>query len=210
MKRYIVGITGASGSMYAVKLIEALLAYSDAEIHLVITKNGERVLAHETGLKAERFRDMALPRRTAGGRVPAAEAGSLEKARLFLYDVEDLSQSPASGSFLTEGMIVVPCSMGTLADISSGTAKNLLTRAADVCLKEGRPLILVPRETPLSTIHLQNMLRAREAGAVILPAMPAFYQKPVRLDDCFDFIAGKILNLLRLPQERLPEWIPHP
>jgi len=195
VKRYIVGITGASGSMYAVKLIEALLAFPDIEIHLVITKNGERVLAHETGLKAERFREMSAE----GGR----------KGRLFFYDIEDLAQPIASGSFLTEGMIVVPCSMGTLAEIACGIAKNLLTRAADVCLKEERQLILVPRETPLNTTHLKNMLQAREAGAVILPAMPAFYQKPVRIDDCFDFIVGKILNLLKLPQERVPEWFPH-
>lgn len=191
MTRHVVGITGASGAGYAVAFLKRLAALPETEIHLVVTRHGAEVLEHETGLNPE-----ALASRLA--EAPAS-------ARILLHDVEDLSAPPASGSFAFRAMTVVPCSMGSLAEIAAGTSRNLLTRAADVALKERRTLVLVPRETPYGTVHLRNMLSLSEAGAVILPASPGFYDAPRSVEDCQGFIADRILSVLGLPTGR-PEW----
>jgi len=187
--RYIVGITGASGSIYALRLLQELLA-QDHEVHLVVTRNGLKVLGFETGHDGEDFL-----------------SGLKEsKKGLIIHDVDDLFAPIASGSFKTEGMIIVPCSMSTLGEVCSGVSKNLLGRAADVCIKEGRKLILVPRETPLSAIHLRNMLSLSEMGVIILPAMPAFYHKPESISDMVDFIVGKILENLGIENTLYKKW----
>ena len=190
MTRHVVGITGASGAGYAVAFLRRLAALPDGEIHLVVTRHGAGVLEHETGLTPE-----ALVQRLSDG-LPA---------RIVRHDVENLFAPPASGSFGFRDMTVVPCSMGSLAEIAAGTSRNLLTRAADVTLKERRTLVLVPRETPYGTVHLRNMLSLSEAGAVILPASPGFYDWPASIEDCYSFVADRILSILGLPTGR-PEW----
>lgn len=191
MTRHVVGITGASGAGYAVAFLRRLAAREDAEIHLVVTRHGVEVLEHETGLTPE-----ALVGRLKDAR---------PDARVFRHDAEDLFAPPASGSFGFRDMVVVPCSMGSLAEIAAGTSRNLLTRAADVALKERRTLVLVPREAPYGTVHLRNMLALSEAGAVILPASPAFYDAPRSVEDCLGFVADRILSVLGIPAGR-PEW----
>ena len=188
--RYIVGITGASGSIYALRLYEELLRLGH-EVHIVITRNGQKVMDHELGPDA------------------AGLAGRLEgklEGRLIIHDADDLFAPIASGSFKVDAMAVVPCSMATLGELAAGISKNLLGRAADVCLKERRTLVLVPRETPLNTIHLKNMLSLSEAGAVILPAMPAFYGKPLNINDMVDFIAGRVLQSLGIDNDLFMKW----
>lgn len=189
MSRYIVGVTGASGSVYALKLIRTLLEKGH-EVHLVITDNGKKVITYETGL----------------GEKYLLEELSAWNGNLILHDNQDLFSSIASGSYITQGMVVVPCSMATLGEIAQGVSKTLLGRAADVCLKERRKLVLVPRETPLSTIHLRNMLTLSESGAIILPAMPAFYNKPATLEDMVDFIVGRVLRSLGVENTLYKEW----
>jgi 4-hydroxy-3-polyprenylbenzoate decarboxylase len=185
-KNYIVGVSGASGMPYLRRFLQHL-ASVDCAVHLVITHPAETVIRQELGLRGFRAqRDY--------GKLFAAT--KTIKAQLFIYDVEDAGAPLASGSFAAEGMAVVPCSMRTLAAIANGFADNLLTRGADVCLKEKRRLVLVPRETPLNTIHLANMLRLADAGACIVPAMPAFYHNPRTIDDLLDFIVAKVMSHL--------------
>jgi 4-hydroxy-3-polyprenylbenzoate decarboxylase len=187
--KYIVGITGASGSTYGLKLVRILLEKS-YEVHLVITDNGKKVMAYETGLSEK---ELLAELSCCGG-------------NLIFHNNHDLFSSIASGSFKTDGMVVVPCSMSTLGEIAWGVSKNLLGRAADVCIKEGRKLILVPRETPLSKVHIRNMLSLSESGAVILPAMPAFYQKPSTVEDMVDFIVGRVLDSLGVENILYKKW----
>lgn len=189
MSKYIVGITGASGSIYALRLIEELLQKGH-EIYLISTQNGEKVFNYEMN----RTLDSVI------------ESLSHYKEKVKKLSVDDMFAPVASGSFKTDGMIIVPCSMATLAEIASGLGKNLLTRAADVCIKEKRRLILVPRETPLSSIHLKNMLVLSDAGVTILPAMPAFYQKPGSINDMADFIVGKIFDTLGIENKLFLKW----
>lgn len=189
MSRYIVGVTGASGSVYGIKVIRALLEKGH-EVHLVITDNGKKVITYETGL----------------GEKELLEELSAWKENIILHDNRDLFSSIASGSYITEGMVVVPCSMATLGEIAQGVSKTLLGRAADVCLKEKRKLVLVPRETPLNSIHLKNMLTLSQSGAIILPAMPAFYNRPETIEDMVDFIAGRILSSLGVENTLYKEW----
>jgi 4-hydroxy-3-polyprenylbenzoate decarboxylase len=184
-----VGITGASGSIYAVRLVEELLKYGH-EVHLVITDNGRKVMAYETGLD--------------GGQI-LQKTGGISR-RSGIYDNSDLFAPIASGSFKTDGMVVIPCSMATLGEIASGSSKNLLGRAADVCIKEKRKLVLVPRETPLSSLHLRNMLTLSEAGVLIFPAMPAFYHRPSSVGEMVDFIVGRVLDSLGVKNELYKEW----
>jgi 4-hydroxy-3-polyprenylbenzoate decarboxylase len=185
---YIVGITGASGSIYAVRLLEELLKRGN-DVHLVITGNGKKVLEYEL----EHSLDYVLD-------------GMMKQSDLHLYDIDDLFAPIASGSFRVEGMAVVPCSMSTMGEIAWGASKNLLGRAADVCIKEKRKLVLVPRETPLSTLHLRNMLELGNAGVTILPAMPAFYQRPRSMDDIVNFIVGRVMDSLGIKNELFMEW----
>ncbi len=184
-KRLIVGITGASGALYGVRLAKALLEL-DFEVHLIVSSAGEQVLACETGISG-------LPELVQ--RLTADHPAG----RLILHEHSCIAAPIASGSFKTGGMAVAPCSMGTLAAISQGLAQNLITRSADVCLKERRPLVLMVRETPLNAIHLENMLKLARMGAVILPAMPAFYQNPRTLEELVDFMTGRALDALGVP-----------
>lgn len=190
MKRYVLGVTGASGSAYAERAALALLDCG-VELHLVFTREGEKVFAYETG------------------RAPAAFVDSIPeefRARLFVHDREDLFAPIASGSFRTDGMAIVPCSMSSAAAIACGTGGDLLRRAADVHLKERRPLVVVARETPLSSIHLRNLLTLSEAGAVVLPASPAFYGKEASAAALVDFVVGRTLSALGVPNSLAPEW----
>lgn len=173
------GITGASGAPYAVRLLRALND-SGTPVRLIVSGYGLRLLAEESGIEG----------------VDGLRAATGDWSRVELYDSLDRGATPASGSAPSAGMVVCPCSMGTLASIAAGTSRNLVERAADVALKERRPLILVPRETPLSLIHLENMTRLTRAGATILPAAPGFYHRPRSIDDLVDFVAARILDHL--------------
>ena len=189
MVRYIVGITGASGSIYGVRLIEELVKRGN-EVYLVITGNGKKVLQYEVEINLEQW----------------VEKINKDKSMLKLCDIEDMFSSIASGSFKTDGMIIVPCSMGTLSKISNGTSDNLLTRAADVTIKEKRKLILIPRESPLSSIHLKNMLFLSNLNVSIIPPMPAFYQKPKTVEDIVNISVGRILSSLDIDSDLYEEW----
>ncbi len=178
--KIIVGITGASGSIYGLRLIKKLTELN-IETHLIISPAGEAVMDHE------------LP----GWTLPD------EATR---HDPDDLFAQVASGSFKTDGMVIAPCSMKTLAGIANGFSQNLLMRAADVCLKEQRPLILMTRETPLSLIHIRNMQLASEAGATIMPASPGFYHKPASIDEIADFMVERVLDQLNIAHQKRFEW----
>ncbi|MBS0546331.1 MAG: UbiX family flavin prenyltransferase [Proteobacteria bacterium] len=182
-KRLVVGISGASGVIYGVRLLEALRPLP-VETHLVMTRTAEVTLAHETDLKVNDVRRLAD----------------------VAYRIDDLAAAISSGSFRTMGMVVVPCSMRSLGEIAHGITSNLLTRAADVMLKEHRRLVLVARETPIHTIHLRNMLTLSEMGAVISPAMPAFYNRPSSLDDIVDHSVGRVLDLFDLDTGKVKRW----
>jgi len=181
--RLIVGISGASGVIYGVRLLEALKPLP-VETHLVMTRTAEVTLAHETRLKVAAVRKLAD----------------------VAYKIDDLAAAISSGSFRTIGMVVAPCSMRSLGEIAHGISSNLLTRAADVILKERKRLVLVARETPLSTIHLRNMLTLSEMGAVIAPPVPAFYNRPGSLDDIVDHTVGRLLDLFGLDTGKVKRW----
>ena len=181
--KLIVGISGASGIIYGVRLLQELRK-RNIETHLILTQAAEKTLEYETDFKTQ----------------------SLIKMATFHYGIDDFGAPIASGSFPTHGMVVIPCSMKTLAGIAHGYADNLLLRAADVTLKEKRPLILVPRETPLRAIHLENMLKLAAEGASIVPAMPGFYHKPQTLDDIINHIVGKILDILKIDNDLYRRW----
>ena len=181
--RLVVGISGASGVIYGVRLLEEL-KNKKIETHLVLTLTAEKILKYETDFKKE----------------------ELIKLVSYCYDIDDMFASVASGSFRAEACVIVPCSMKTMSGIAYGYSENLLLRVADVTLKEKRPLILVPRETPLSIIHLENMLRLAYRGANILPAMPAFYHNPKTLNDSINFIVGKILDILKIDNNLYLKW----
>jgi flavin prenyltransferase len=185
----ILAITGASGAPYAVRLLEALVKHR-VPTWLLISTHGWRLLAEECGIKDE----AALRKAT----------GDWDCVRLF--NDADRGAQPASGSVQTLGMVVCPCSMGTMAAIAQGTSRSLIERAADVTLKERRKLVLVPRETPLSLVHLRNMTLAAEAGAVILPAAPGFYQRPKQISELVDFIVQRIVDHFGLPIKLISSW----
>lgn len=196
MKKIIVGITGASGSIFAHRLIECLLELGH-EVHLVATSNGEKVCAYELD---QSFK--ALIKHYQG--ISLSQGG--QNSRLFIYDNEDLFSQIASGSYKTDAMVVVPCSMGTLARISQGLSDNLLNRAADVMIKEQRKLVLVTRESPLSSIHLENMLKVSRLGVVIMPPVPAFYNKPATLSESIDMSVGRILEIIEVENPHHKVW----
>ncbi|MGK0468635.1 UbiX family flavin prenyltransferase [Clostridium sp.] len=189
MGKYIVGITGASGSIYGVRLIEELIK-EENEIFLVITDNGRKVLEYEVEIDFQKW----------------FENINKNKTKLKLCAIDDMFSCIASGSFKTDGMIIVPCSMGTLSKISNGSSDNLLIRAADVMIKEKRKLILIPRETPLSSIHLRNMLFLSDLNVRIIPPMPAFYQKPKTVEDIINTTVGRILGSLNVDSDLCNEW----
>lgn len=188
MKKLIVGISGASGIILALKTIKALLK-ADYHIDLVITSAALATAKQELGLST-----------------PKKILAELPEEGVTLHSLYDFSASIASGSYKTEGMIIVPCSMSTLAGVALGLSDNLLRRAADVCLKEKRPLVLVPRESPFSAIHLRHMLTLSEMGAHIVPPLPAWYNLPKTLNDIEDFIVGKILDSLKIAHRLYPIW----
>jgi flavin prenyltransferase len=192
-----IAITGASGALYAVRTMAALMEQG-CHLDVVISDYGRRLLRDELGETAavDRLLDYL-----AGKYGEGIKAGSYT-----LHSNKDLGAKIASGSQDSEGMAVVPCSMKTLAGIAHGLSRNLVERAADVMLKERRPLIIMPRETPMSLPQLKNMVLCAEAGAMILPAMPAFYQMPKTLDDLADFMAGKVLSGLGFKHKLYPSW----
>ncbi len=179
----IVGITGASGAPYARRLLHVLAA-EDVPLHVVASPAGKLVYSLEIGRPLEKD----LPDRAV------------------LHDERDLAAPIASGSFPARGMVIVPCTMGTLAAVAHGISGNLLHRAADVCLKERRRLVVVPRETPLHRIHLENMLAVTDAGGIVLPAMPGFYHRPRTVDELVDFVVARVLDQFGIAQNLIPPW----
>lgn len=193
-RRIIVALTGASGAAYCQRLVEVLSAEGGIEVHLLASKTGLRVAAHELRL--------ALPDVRAAAAAFAAE-GAADRVR---PHGDDFFAPVASGSFRFESMVVVPCSGGRLGSLAAGICRDLIDRAVEVTLKEGRRLIVVPRETPLSTIHLQNMTRLAEAGAVVLPASPGFYSRPESVSDTVDFVVARILDQLGVENDLSKRW----
>jgi 4-hydroxy-3-polyprenylbenzoate decarboxylase len=189
----VVAMSGASGAPYAVRLLH-VLGRTGRRIHLTITPSAVQVLRDEMGLEIDL--DSFDP----------TTLGLREQGRIVYHHHGDFSAGIASGSFPTGGMVIIPCSMSTIGSIAAGVTTNLVTRAADVHLKERRKLILVPRETPLSPIHLENMLRVTQAGAVVLPAMPGWYHRPRRLEDLVDFIVARICDQLGISNSLAPRW----
>lgn len=192
-----IAVTGASGALYAVRTLAALLARG-AHVELVVSDYGRRLIRDELGEQATVDRLLPYLVSKYGHEV---EAGTIE-----LHSHRDLGATLASGSHGCRGMAIVPCSMKTLAAVAHGLSRSLVERAADVMLKERKPLVIVPRETPMSLMQLRNMVLCAEAGAIVLPAMPAFYQQPRTLDDLADFMAGKILSALGFEHELYPAW----
>lgn len=184
MKRLVVGITGASGSIYGIRLLEALQKTPGVETHLVLSSSGKRTLAEET--------DYSLR--------------AVEALASVVYDDRDIGASPASGSFKTMGMVIAPCSIKTVSALATSFADTLIARAGDVTLKEGRPLVVVVRETPLHAGHLRQMLALAEIGGVILPPVPAFYNRPKTIDDLVNHTVGRVLDRLGIEHSLVPEW----
>ncbi len=195
MKRIVVGITGASGSIYGLRLVEELLRAS-CEVALLLSDAGRQVLTFETDLRLDS--DAEVCTRQLRDHFSADN--------LQCYAMDNFFAPVASGSSAPDALVICPCSMGTLGRIAAGLSNNLLERVADVVLKEGKRLLLVPRETPFSQIHLENMLRISQAGGRILPAMPAFYQRPQSVAELVDFVVGKVLDQLGVEHELFPRW----
>lgn len=193
-KTFVVGITGASGAIYGVRLTQELLK-QDHKVHLVITEAGWQVFHEELGWNTQ-DRDLVL----------ASQFRQEGMGELHYHHLRDFKAPIASGSYPCDAMIIVPCSMGTVSGIAHGASGNLLERAADVMLKEGRRLVLVPRETPFNTIHLENLLKLSQHGARIVPAMPGFYQKPETMEDLVCFVVGKALDSLQVPHSLFRRW----
>jgi len=181
--RLIVAITGASGVIYGKRLLE-VLRKKKIETHLIISRTGEKIIEHELGITRSR----------------------IEKLANYTYEEDDLAAPLASGTFLTDGMVIIPCSTKTLAGIAHGYSENLILRAAEVTLKERRKLILVPRETPLSVVHLRNLLELAIQGVIIIPAMPAFYHRPKDINELVNFVVGKVLDSLGITHELFKRW----
>lgn len=182
--RIVVGMSGASGALIGIRLLEALHGHPDCETHLVLSRGAERTIHDETDYTVEQVLKLAT----------------------VTHDIRDVGASIASGSFRAAGMVVAPCSMKTLAGIVSGYSDNLLLRAADVTIKERRPLILLTREAPLSGIHLENMLKANQNGCTILPPVPAFYNRPQTIEDVVDHLIGRITGYFGLEYSKYRPW----
>lgn len=183
-QRLIVGIAGSSGPQFGVRLLQVLRDINHVEVHLVMSKGSERSLELEMDTTVEEVESLAD----------------------VVYKQGDLAAAISSGSFLTTGMVIAPCSMRTLGALASGVTGDLLSRAGDVCLKEGRRLVLVPRETPLNLIHIRNMETMLLAGAVIMPPVPAFYHRPQTINDLLDHTVGKILDQFKIPHDLFRRW----
>jgi flavin prenyltransferase len=184
MSRIVVGVSGASGSIYGIRLMEKLRRHAGLEIHLILTRAGEKTLFLETGKSAADLRRMAD----------------------CSYSVDDIGCRLASGSFLTDGMVIAACSIHSMSAIAAGISSNLLIRAADVALKERRKLILMVRESPLHLGHLRTMTQLAEMGAILAPPMPAFYNRPASVDDIIDHSVDRVLDLLGIPDPDAKRW----
>lgn len=184
VRKIIIGISGASGAPYGVRLLELLASRGDIEIHLIVSRAGEKTVFQETGLKL----------------------ADLKQKASFLHSVDAIGAPVASGSFLTGGMVIAPCSVHTMSAIATGNTSNLLTRAADVVLKERRPLILMVRESPLHLGHLRTMAGLAEMGAIIAPPLPAFYHRPASVDEIVTHSAERVMDLLGLPLDEAARW----
>jgi 4-hydroxy-3-polyprenylbenzoate decarboxylase len=180
----IIGITGASGVIYGIRLLEHLSTVPECKTHLIVSESAKELIAYETKMTLPAVRALAD----------------------HYHENTELSADIASGSKRTDGMVIVPCSMSTAAKINCGISDNLITRTADVCFKEQRKLIIVPRETPCNTTHLKNLYELSSKGALVLPAMPGFYTRPTSLEDTINFIIGKILDNLNLAHDLFPRW----
>ena len=189
-KPWVFAITGASGAPYGVRLLD-VLATNKIPVQLIISRHGWRLLEAETGIKS----DKALKSATGG-----------DWSSIVVCDDEDRGAAPASGSAPSAGMVICPCSMGTVAAIAAGTSRSLVERAADVALKERRKLIVVPREAPLSLIHLRNLTTLTEAGAVVIPAAPGFYHRPTAIEQLVDFVVQRVLDHMGLDIAIAPRW----
>jgi len=196
MKSLVVAITGASGSIYGVRLIEELLK-SKHRIYLVISKQAFSLIKTEIGLDWTGDNESEIEEKIQG---------HFSSREIRYFDEDNLSAPISSGSFVTDGMFVVPCSMKTLSGIANGYANNLIERVADVMLKEGRELLLSPREMPFNAIHLENMLKLAQLGVKIVPPIPAFYHKPKDINDIVDFVVGKILDTSGLDNRLFKRW----
>ncbi len=184
MTRFVIGISGASGSIYGVQLLKRLQERPEVESHLIVTRAGEKTLHQETGLRISDIKGMAS----------------------YWHSIDEIGASIASGSYPVEGMVVAPCSINTLSAIAGGMTSNLLIRAADVTLKEHRRLILMVRESPLHLGHLRSMVAVAEIGAIVAPPLPAFYSKPQTLEDAVDQSVCRVLDLLGLPEPGVKRW----
>lgn len=182
--RLIVGITGASGAIYGIRLLQVLSSSKKVETHLIISEASEKIIKYETGWKVEQVKILAD----------------------FCYDIQDIGAKLASGSFKIDGMIIAPCSMKTLSALANSYADNLLTRSADVTLKERKRLVLLARETPLNLGHLRNMEKLTEMGAVVFPPVPAFYHKPQTIQELIDHTIGKVLDIFDIEHDLFPRW----
>ena len=196
----VVALTGASGAPYGVRLVEVLLR-AGRTVHLTLSPSAAQVFEQELDRVLHLEESAFDPRALLG-----ASFSGLDPKRLRYYHYRNFRAGIASGSFLTGGMVICPCSMGTLAAVARGVSENLIHRAADVHLKERRKLVLVPRETPLGLIHLRNMAAVAEAGAVVLPAMPAFYARPESIADMVDFVVARICDQLGVAHDLLRRW----
>ena len=212
----VLAITGASGSAYALRLIQVLLS-SGQHLHLVVSGAARQVMVRELeaelpGNGASNSEWSAMIDQTLAGPIgmawgfPRPLATASVPGTIRSYAPSDYSAGIASGSFRTRGMVICPCSMGTLSAIATGASTNLIQRAADVHLKERRPLVLVPRETPLSLIQLENMTRVCNAGATVMPSMPGFYHKPLQIADLVDFVVARILDHLQVEHSLMQRW----
>jgi 4-hydroxy-3-polyprenylbenzoate decarboxylase len=191
--KWVVGVTGASGVRYAIRLLEVLPDLVE-EVHLVVSESALRVLNEEEGIAC------------GASSFSYEKVCGSHKSNVTLYSPRDIGARVASGSMVCDGMVIIPCSMSTLGAIAHGAHSHLIHRAADVALKEGRKLILVPRETPLSTIHLENMLSLSRMGARILPAMPGFYHRPKTLEEIIDMLVMKVLDVMGVHTTLVRRW----
>jgi 4-hydroxy-3-polyprenylbenzoate decarboxylase len=201
MSSYIIAVTGASGAIYGMRLLEYLVK-NGLTVYLTVTKEAWWILKDETGLFRAGTEDETEDEINSS----LCEYYGVSKEILHYYGENNMKAPVASGSFRTDGMVIVPCSMKTVASIASGVSSNLVGRSADVILKEKRKLIIVPRETPLNTVHLRNLLTLSEMGIHIIPAMPAFYNKPATIDDMVEFIVGRILDALCIDNNLYARW----
>lgn len=191
-KIFTVGITGASGAIYGVRLVQELLK-ADYKVHLIISEAGWQVLNVEHGYDTSNRENLL-------------NELFHESEKLHYHTHRDFTAPIASGSYRNQGMVIIPCSMGTLSSIANGASNNLLERTADVMIKEDRKLIIVPRETPLNQIHLENMLKVAQIGGKIIPAMPGFYQRPSTIDDLINFVVGKVLDNIGVDHKLFIRW----